>query len=121
MPAADPAFKLNFNVPVAADRVIVNGAAVVIVVLAPVTPVPSTTVHVPAETVIVVVGAVPDVPARVKVMVVAVEVAAYPTGTETAVGVSDADAMLKAATGVMAAEAVEVAPWPMALTAATSK
>ena len=70
--AVEPALRLKVKVPVAAVRVTVSEPALVSVVVAPVTPVPATTVHVPPETVIVVVGLAPEPPERVSVTVVRV-------------------------------------------------
>ena len=61
------------KVPLEALKVGVSGVALVSVVVDPVTPVPATTVHVPADTEIVVVGLDPEFPERVNVTEVLVE------------------------------------------------
>jgi len=74
-PVAEPTLRLNVKVPIAPVRLTVNGLVLVSTVVAPKTPVPATTVHVPPETVIVVEGLAPDPPARDSVIVVRVEAA----------------------------------------------
>ena len=73
--AVEPALRLRVRDPEAAVRVSVTGEPLEIEVFEAVTPVPAATVHVPPDTEIVVVGFVPEPPARVSVIVVRVTAA----------------------------------------------